>query len=119
MAQAQADALALWFRRTAAGSTGTSGAKAGALSGGKRTRMLYSDAADSAARLLPDDERLGLLAHARRFSDFYGELQFVGGGPAVQHAKLDSVDRQDATGPQVLEAVIVAALSESAPGDAA
>jgi hypothetical protein len=117
MAQAQADALAVWFRRTAAARTVVGGKQVGALSAGKRTRMLYSDAADSADRLPPDDERLGRLTNARRFSDFYGELLFVGGGPAIHKAKLDSVERVDATGQRVLEAVIVAALSESAPGD--
>jgi hypothetical protein len=119
MAQAQAAALALWFRRTAGARTVAGGAKGGVRSLGTRTRMLFCDAADSADRLLPDDERLDRLAHAKRFADFYGELQFVGGGPAIQSAKVDSVDRQDATGLQVLEAVIVAALSESAPGDVA
>jgi hypothetical protein len=119
MAQAQADALASWFRRTAAARTVVAGENVGPLTLGERTRTLYSDAADSADLLLPDDERLRRLEHARRFSDFYGELLFVGGGPAVRQAKLDSVDRQDATGQQVLEAVIVAALSEQAPGEAA
>lgn len=119
MVQAQADALASWFRRTAGARTVVGGKSVGRLTLGERTRTLYSDAADSADLLLPDDERLVRLAHARRFSDFYGELMFVGGGPAIHQAKLDSVDRQDATGQQVLEAVIVAALSESAPGEAA
>jgi hypothetical protein len=119
MAQAQADALAIWFRRNAGARAPASGNLVGALTLEKRTRTLFCDAADSADRLRPDDERLGHLAHARRFSDFYGELLFIGGGPAIQRAKLDSVDREDATGQQVLEAVIVAALSESAPGDAA
>jgi hypothetical protein len=118
MAQAQADALAVWFRRSAGARAPGSGKQGGPLTLGKRTRTLYCDAADSADRLQPDDERLGRLAHARRFSDFYGELLFIGGGPAIERAKLDSVDRQDATGQEVLEAVIVAALSESAPGDA-
>jgi hypothetical protein len=116
MAQAQADALAVWFRRTAGARAAVSGKQVGTLSLGKRTRGLLSDAADSADHLLPGDERLGRLANARRFADFYGELLFVGGGPAVQNARLDSVDRLDATGEQVLDAVIVAALSESAPG---
>ena len=119
MAQAQADALAVWFRRTAAARTVVGGKKVGALALGTRTRMLYAEAAISADHLRPDDERLGRLTTAHRFSDFYGELLFVGGGPAVHKAKLDSVDRLDATGQRVLEAVIVAALSESAPGDVA
>lgn len=119
MVQAQAAALASWFRRTAGARTVVGDKGVGPLTLGERTRTLYCDAADSADRLLPDDERLVRLEHARRFSDFYGELLFVGGGAAVQQAKLDSVDRQDATGQQVLEAVIVAALSENAPGEAA
>jgi hypothetical protein len=119
MAQAQADALAVWFRRTAAARAVVGGQQAGGLALGKRTRTLYADAADSADHLPPDDERLGRLTTARRFSDFYGELLFVGGGPAVHQAKVDSVDRLDATGARVLDAVIIAALSESAPGDAA
>jgi hypothetical protein len=118
MAQAEVDALAMWFRRTAGARAAAGGKQVGALTLGPRTRTLFADAADSADHLRPDDERLGRLAHARRFSDFYGELLFVGGGPAIRRAKVDSVDRQDATGDQVLEAVIVAALSESAPGDA-
>jgi hypothetical protein len=118
MAQAQADALALWFRRTAAGRTTGSG-MISKPTHGERAATLLCAAADSAERLQPDDERLDRLAHAMRFSDFYGELQFVGGGSAVRNAKADSVGRDGATGQQVLEAVIVAALSEDAPGEAA
>jgi hypothetical protein len=73
------------------------------------------DASNSAAQLIPDDERLVRLKAARRFSDFYGEVLFVGGGPAVHDAKRRAIEDVDANGQKVLQAVIAAALSEPAP----
>jgi hypothetical protein len=65
--------------------------------------------------MTPDDDLLGRLADARRFTDFYGEVLFVGGGSAIHDAKQQSTAPKDATGQCVLAAVIAAALSEVAP----
>jgi hypothetical protein len=103
--------LAWWFRQAAA-ETPRSG---GHLSSVRRYRRLLGDAADSADHLTADDERLVHLGRARRFTDFYGELLFVGGGPAIHDARLASIGDTQATGHTVLQAVITAALSETAP----
>jgi hypothetical protein len=81
----------------------------------RRYRRLLGQAADSADHLMADDERIVRLDAAQRFTDFYGELLFVGGGPAIHNAKLASLGDADATGHTVLQAVITAALSEAAP----
>jgi hypothetical protein len=66
--------------------------------------------------LSTDDDRLVRLDAAQRFTEFYGQLLFVGGGPAIHNAKLAFIGKPEATGHTVLQAVITAALSESAPG---
>jgi hypothetical protein len=86
-----------------------------ARSAAKRYRRLLREAADTADHMMPDDDVLVRLADARRFTDFYGELLFVGGGPAVHNAKWESTATNDATGKNVLAAVIAAALSEAPP----
>jgi hypothetical protein len=111
--QSEADALALWFRQTAAERVGK-GKLAKTASPGRYGRLL-GDAADSAADLMPGDERLVRLRAAQRFADFYGEVLFVGGGPAIQDAKWESIGDMQASGQKVLQAVITAALSEPAP----
>jgi len=113
VAQTQADALARWFRQTA--SERMSAASHRARSDTKRYRRLLREAADTADHMMPDDDRLVRLAEARRFTDFYGQVLFVGGGLAVQNAKLQSTETREATGKNVLAAVISAALSEAAP----
>lgn len=80
-----------------------------------RAAKLMRDAADIAERLAPDDERIVRLIDAGRFSEFFGEVLFLGGGTAVQDARSESVSRADATGQTVLAAVILAALRERAP----
>ena len=111
MAQSEASALALWFRQKAAEKTG-SGARASFV---PRDRQLLGEAADSAARLTAEDGRLVRLAAARRFTDFYVELLFVGGGRAIRRARLASVGDTEATGHTILQAVITTALSEAVP----
>jgi hypothetical protein len=113
VAQSEADALALWFRQVATERLGKG--KFPRRSSADRHRRLLGDAALSAAQLIPDDERLVRLRDAQRFSDFYGEVLFVGGGPAVHDAKCNSTGDTDANGQKVLQAVITAALSEPAP----
>ncbi len=113
MAQSEADALALWFRQTAAQQIGSRGLLH---TSSLRYRRLLGEAADSAGHLMADDERLVRLDAAQRFTEFYGELLFLGGGPAIHDAKVASIGDGEATGHTVLEAVITAALSESAPG---
>jgi hypothetical protein len=111
VAQTAADALSWWFRRAAVERTGGGGQP----SSGRRYRRLLGEAADSAEHLMAEDKRLVHLVVAQRFTNFYGELLFVGGGPAVYNAKLASIGKADATGHTVLQAVITAALSEPAP----
>jgi uncharacterized membrane protein len=111
MAHSETGALALWFRQSAAEKRGSGGHASSV----RRSRRLLSEAADSADHLLADDERLVRLAAAQRFTNFYGELLFVGGGRAIHHARLASIGDAEATGHTVLQAVITAALSETAP----
>jgi hypothetical protein len=111
--QSEADALALWFRQTAAERVGKGKVPKTCSPG--RYRRLLGDAADSAAQLIPGDESLVRLRAAERFSDFYGEVLFVGGGPAIHDAKWESIGDAEASGQKVLHAVITAALSEPAP----
>jgi hypothetical protein len=113
VAQSEADALALWFRQAAAERLGKG--KFPRTYSVDRDRRLFGDAATSAAQLRPDDQRLVRLREAQRFSDFYGEMLFVGGGPAVHDAKWNATEDTEANGQKVLQAVIAAALSESAP----
>lgn len=115
MPHTEAVALGTWFRRTAAARSG--GQEIKGWTSARRYRTLLRDAANRADHLRPDDERLASLIEAHRFDDFYGEVMFIGGGPAVHNAKLESVQRGDDDGQKLLDAVIVAALSESAPGD--
>jgi hypothetical protein len=111
MGHSEADALALWFRQTAAEKSGSRGPASSV----SRYRRLLGEAADSADHLMVDDERLVRLDAAQRFTDFYGELLFVGGGRAIHDARLASTGDAEATGHTVLQAVITAALSETAP----
>jgi hypothetical protein len=111
VAQSEADALSMWFRQTAAEKKGDGDHTSSA----RRYRRLLNEAADAADHLMADDELLLRLQAAHRFTEFYGELLFVGGGPAIHNALLASIGDAEATGHTVLQAVITAALSESAP----
>ena len=101
----------MWFRQAAAEKLVGGGHTFSV----RRYRRLLGEAAHSADHLMADDDRLVCLGAAHRFTDFYGELLFVGGGPAIHIAKRASIGEADATGHTVLQAVITAALSESAP----
>jgi hypothetical protein len=89
MTQVEAAALASWFRRAA--KERANAREVEKWFGVKRYRALLRDAAAVAERLLPDDKRLVCLVEARRFSEFYGEVVFVGGGAAIYNAKLGAV----------------------------
>jgi two-component system, cell cycle response regulator len=111
--ETEAQALASWLRRVA--DAQPDDVEAISLGHDGRGGQLLLDAAQLADGLAPDDERLVRLKGTGRFSVFYGERLFLGGGSVVRNAWSQSVHRAGASGETVLDEVIAAALRESVP----